>query len=143
MQMFGKSSRSPLEWMETRLKVKEFLGRFTPIFFQLIIEALYLWASSLSKNLLWEPFLKISRKLVILYCHFQNVVCLFCAFNTARDMKNFVQISTIFLLFNKIKNLNQTLYISGNIESTKNADHFLEMPRLGELCDYYFKNHTC
>ena len=38
--------------------------------------------------------------------HFQNVVCLFCAFNIARDIKNFVQNSTIFL------------YISGNIEST-------------------------
>ena len=38
-----------------------------------------------------------------LSCHFQNVVCLFCAFNIARDMKNFVQISTILLLFNKIE----------------------------------------
>ena len=39
--------------------------------------------------------------------------------------------------------MNQTLYISGNIESTKNADHFLEMPGLGKLWDNCFKNHTC
>ena len=56
-------------------------------------------------------------------------------------MKNFVQISTILLLFNKIE-IWTKLFISGNIESTNNADHFLEMPGLGELCDNCFKNHT-
>ena len=28
-------------------------------------------------------------------------------------------------------------YISGNIDSTKNADHILEMSGLGELCGYF------
>ena len=38
--------------------------------------------------------------------------------------------------------MNQTLYISGNIESTKNADHILEMAGLGEFCDYYLWKFT-
>ena len=37
--------------------------------------------------------------------------------------------------------MNQTLYISGNIESTKNADHFLEMPGLGELCELFQESY--
>ena len=39
--------------------------------------------------------------------------------------------------------MNKILYISGNIESTKKADHFSEIPGLGELWDNCFKNHTC
>ena len=69
--------------------------------------------------------------------HFQNVVCLFCAFNIAWNIKNFVQISTILVLFKK------TEIWTSNIESTKNADHFLKMPGLGELCGNCFKSHTC
>jgi len=37
-----------------------------------------------------------------------------------------------FIKFNQnCRNLNEILHISGNIESTKKADHILEMPRLG------------
>ena len=50
-----------------------------------------------------SKFLEIIITKFPLSCHFQNVVCLFCAFNIARDMNNFVQISTILLLFNKIE----------------------------------------
>ena len=41
-QVFPQPIRMGGGWghQETRLKVKEFLGRFTPIFFQLIIVAL-------------------------------------------------------------------------------------------------------
>ena len=35
------------------------------------------------------------------------------------------------------RNLNEILYMSGNIESTKNADHILEMAGPGE---FYFRN---
>ena len=42
-------------------------------------------------------------------------------------MKNFVQISTI--LFNEIEIWTKLFNISGNIESTKNPDHFLEKAR--------------
>ena len=65
------------------------------------------------------------------------VAAFFSVFNTNRDIKNFVQISIILFLFNKILN------ITGNIDSRKKADHVFEMPGLGKLCDYYFKNHTC
>ena len=34
------------------------------------------------------------------------------------------------------RSLNETLSISGNIESTKKADHILELPRLKEFIDY-------
>ena len=35
------------------------------------------------------------------------------------------------------RNLNEILYMSGNIESTKKADHILEMGGQGKFCDYY------
>jgi len=57
-------------------------------------------------------------------------------------MIDFVQISPILVLFKK-KNLNQLLNIFGNIESTKKTDQILEIPELGEFCEYCFKNHTC
>jgi len=59
----------------------------------------------------------------------RTVVRFLSAFNITRDMKIFVQISTIFALFNKIKSERN---ISGKINSTKTADHILEMPGLGE-----------
>ena len=37
----------------------------------------------------------------------------------------------------------KTLYISGNFERTKNADHFLEMAGLGQFRDYRFIIHIC
>ena len=49
--------------------------------------------------------------------------------------KNFVKISTILVLIEKIK----ILSISGNIDKTKKADQILEMPGLG----YCFKNLAC
>ena len=59
--------------------------------------------------------------------HFKNVVCLFCAVNITKDIKNFVQIST---LLNKTETVEIWTKFSGNIESRKNADHMLR------FCDY-------
>jgi len=56
------------------------------------------------------------------------VGCLSCAFKIIRDKTNFVQNSIIFISFNKIKSEQN---ISVNIDSTKKADHILEMPGLG------------
>ena len=56
--------------------------------------------------------------------------------------KNFVQISTILALFNKLKSEQNSQYISGNIKSTKKPDHILEKPGLVEFCGYFFKNQT-
>ena len=47
------------------------------------------------------------------FWHFQNVVCLFCAFNTTR-----------------------------NIDSTKRADHILKIPGLGEFHGYYWSHES-
>ena len=38
--------------------------------------------------------------------------------------------------------IDEILHISGNVESTKKADHILEIPRLGVCCDYELKNFT-
>ena len=56
----------------------------------------------------------------------------FCAFNYNRDIKNFVQIS---ILLSKFK-IVEICYFSGNIESTKKADHILEILGLRVLSDY-------
>ena len=42
-----------------------------------------------------------------------------------------------------MRNLNEILNISGNIESTEKADHTLKIPELGEFCGYCFRNYTC
>ena len=65
--------------------------------------------------------------------NFQN-----CASNITGDMMNFVQISTILVLFRN-KNLSKILYISVNIDSNK-ADHILEMQGPVEFCDYSLQN---
>ena len=39
--------------------------------------------------------------------------------------------------------ISEILHFSGNIESTKKADHILKIPGLGEPGGYCFKNHTC
>ena len=44
--------------------------------------------------------------------------------------KNFAQISTILVLILKNLNLHEILNISGNIDSTKKADHILVMTRI-------------
>ena len=55
---------------------------------------------------------------------FQKCCLLFCAFNITGDMTNFVKI----WYYLKNWNLNEILNITGNIYSTKKADHILEMP---------------
>ena len=39
--------------------------------------------------------------------------------------------------------INEIANISGNNDSTKTADHILEMSEQGEFGGYCFKNHTC
>ena len=62
--------------------------------------------------------------------HFQDVVCLFWY-----DIK-------ILLKKNFLQNLNEILHNSGNIKSSKKADHILEMSGLGVFCDNYLLNFT-
>ena len=59
----------------------------------------------------------------------------FCAFNIiTEDIRNFFRIQFIKQNQN-CRNLNKILQISGNSESTKEADHILEMPEHGVFCD--------
>ena len=69
------------------------------------------------------------------------VVCYVCAlkFNWFLDhikQKDISRISTILVLFQIFFYLNKILNISGIIDSTRRADHILEMPGLGKICDY-------
>ena len=52
-------------------------------------------------------------------------------FNSDRSDFNFVKLNQ------NCQNLNEILHFSGNIESTKKADHILEMAGQGKFCDYY------
>ena len=57
-----------------------------------------------------------------------------CAFNTTGNMKNFVQTSTILILFHNLKS-KQILNISSNIDSTAMADHIFKMLGLQKFCE--------
>ena len=66
----------------------------------------------------------------------------FFCFQFYQNIRNKVQIS---ILLNKTKIVEIRLkffLLSGNIESTKKADHILEMPGLGELSGYYLTTFT-
>ena len=38
--------------------------------------------------------------------------------------------------------MNEIIYSSRNIKSTKKADHILEMPGMRIICDHYLQNFT-
>jgi len=38
--------------------------------------------------------------------------------------------------------MNEIIYSSRNIKSTKKADHILEMPGIRIICDHYLQNFT-
>ena len=59
--------------------------------------------------------------------HFQNLVWVFCAFKITK-LPEII--------------LNEIIHISFDFESTKKADHILEMSRLAVVCYYNFKNFT-
>ena len=61
------------------------------------------------------------------------------ALNITRDIKNFVKISTILVLF---KNMEIWIKFSGNVDSTNKAHHILEMPGQWEFCGYWSKKLT-
>ena len=66
------------------------------------------WMFSLIFDNLLHLFVNLTtNNYKVLLVHFQNVVCFLCVFNITWDMKNFVQISTNFVLFRKNLNLSQ------------------------------------
>ena len=86
-------------------------------------------------TILWK-YIKYQCRVI----SFQNVVCLFCPVYISRDIKNPVKILLYWIKY--CLNLNEILHISDNIESTKKAEHILEMPRLGVFDNYYLENFT-
>ena len=62
------------------------------------------------------------------------MVCIFCAFNTTGDKKNFGQISTFLFLFNKIE-IGTKFLIQITLTAQKRQKTILD------IMGYCFKNH--